>query len=200
MVPDRRRRVAGIGNINGDGLDDLLVGAPLADQPDRDDAGESYVVFGQAGGFASLLDPASLNGTTGFRVNGVEIGTASGGSVARAGDVNGDGIDDLLIGAPSTRGFGYTYTSGPPTASLEARRALAPRSSLPNWMAPPVSALTAAHAIGPAAPSRGSEISTEMASMISSSVLTLRASAAHTVQALPTSSSGRGTDFRIASI
>ena len=62
--------------------------------------GESYVVFGSAAGFPASLDLAALDGTTGFRIVGTKFLGHSGASVASAGDVNGYGIDDLIVGAP----------------------------------------------------------------------------------------------------
>ena len=91
--------VASAGDFNGDGFDDLIVGARGAD-PAGDYSGASYVVFGKAGGFAATLDLSTLNGTNGFRLDGVAAYDFSGDSVASAGDVNGDGFDDLIIGAP----------------------------------------------------------------------------------------------------
>lgn len=91
--------VSGAGDVNGDGFDDLIVGAKSAD-PNADNlAGESYVVFGKASGFTAGLDLASLNGTDGFRLEGIDPYDFSGGSVSGAGDVNGDGFADLMIGA-----------------------------------------------------------------------------------------------------
>ena len=92
------RSVAGAGDVNGDGIDDLIIGA-LADPADGYYAGESYVVFGTAAGFAASLDLAALDGSNGFRLDGIDAGDRSGCSVAGAGDVNGDGIDDLIVGA-----------------------------------------------------------------------------------------------------
>ncbi|HEU0223414.1 MAG TPA: integrin alpha, partial [Paracoccaceae bacterium] len=57
------RSVAGAGDINGDGIDDLIVGAPLVDADGKYEAGESYVVFGKSAGFAASLDLSSLDGT-----------------------------------------------------------------------------------------------------------------------------------------
>ncbi len=87
------------GDINGDGIADLLIGAPNADPDGHNAKGESYVVFGQDGGFSASLDLANLNGNNGFVVQGVDFNDESGNAVSMAGDVNGDGIDDLIIGA-----------------------------------------------------------------------------------------------------
>ena len=94
------RSVAGTGDVNGDGIDDLIIGAYRADPGGRYSAGESYVVFGSSAGFAASLDLSALDGANGFRLDGIDVGDQSGVSVAGAGDVNGDGIDDLIIGAP----------------------------------------------------------------------------------------------------
>ena len=96
--------VSGAGDVNGDGFDDLIVGAPYAD-PNGSGSGASFVVFGSAAGVtfeladltAGAADPA-----TGFVINGVSAGDYSGYSVSGAGDVNGDGLDDLIVGSPES--------------------------------------------------------------------------------------------------
>jgi hypothetical protein len=90
--------VSSAGDVNGDGLDDLIVGASKADQNGASNAGASYVVFGKATGTQVNL---SALGTGGFVINGVAANDRSGWSVSSAGDVNGDGKDDLIVGAPN---------------------------------------------------------------------------------------------------
>jgi len=88
--------VSGAGDVNGDGLADLIVGAYLADPDGESAAGESYVVFGKAG--STPVDLAVL-GSGGFRILGIDTGDIAGFSVSGAGDVNGDGLADLIVGA-----------------------------------------------------------------------------------------------------
>jgi hypothetical protein len=89
--------IAAIGDVNGDGRPDLLIGAPGADPAGRLGAGSAYVVFGRAS--STGIDLAAL-GTGGYRIDGAAPGDAAGTSVALAGDVNGDGRPDLAIGSP----------------------------------------------------------------------------------------------------
>jgi hypothetical protein len=65
-------------------------------------AGKSYVVFGKANSAViNLSDIASTSGIGigGFVINGENANDFSGYSVSSAGDVNGDGLDDLIVGA-----------------------------------------------------------------------------------------------------
>ena len=92
--------VSSAGDVNGDGLDDLIVGAYGADPSGNSSAGQSYVVFGKSDG--SVVDVSALTAgtsTAGFVINGQSAGDLSGYSVSSAGDVNGDGFDDLIVGA-----------------------------------------------------------------------------------------------------
>ena len=96
------------GDVNGDGIDDVIIGARYADPNGINRAGESYVVFGSSSGFGASLELSSLDGSNGFTMNGIDADDLSGAFVSDAGDVNGDGIDDILIGAPfgNPNGFG----------------------------------------------------------------------------------------------
>jgi len=101
--------VASAGDVNGDGFADLIVGAPGADPNGQSGAGSSYVLFGAAGGFGAAVNLSTLNGTTGFRLDGPAAGDLSGISAASAGDVNGDGFADLIIGAWGSDPGGRRY-------------------------------------------------------------------------------------------
>jgi Ca2+-binding RTX toxin-like protein len=91
--------VSGVGDINGDGIDDVGIGSLYADPNGLNDAGVVYVVLGNQDGFSDNFDLNQLDGTNGFTINGIAEGNETGVSVSGAGDFNGDGIDDLIIGA-----------------------------------------------------------------------------------------------------
>ena len=88
--------VANAGDVNGDGLPDALVGANLADNNGRADSGSVYVVFGQS--TSGAIDLAG-SGWSGYRIDGAAADDQVGVHVESAGDVNGDGIPDALVGA-----------------------------------------------------------------------------------------------------
>jgi len=85
------------GDINGDGYDDIIIGASGADPAiDRENAGETYIIFGSAAPPATVdLNSVSADIT----IYGDDEWDHSGRSVS-SGDVNGDGYDDIIIGVP----------------------------------------------------------------------------------------------------
>lgn len=87
------------GDINNDGIDDIIIGAYLASRPPNTYHGRAYVVYGSQQTFTSPFTLSTLNGTNGFVINSNQDWGVLGSSVSDAGDVNNDGIDDVIIGA-----------------------------------------------------------------------------------------------------
>jgi Ca2+-binding RTX toxin-like protein len=136
--------VGGAGDLNGDGYADMVIAAPLADT-NHIDPGQIYVVFGAAGGFGTadgagrqVIDVGELSAAQGFVIYGAESLENAGTSVAIAGDVNGDGLDDLIIGAEgenrayvlfgSTHGFGRSDSSNGHARQIVDLETLAPEA------------------------------------------------------------------------
>ena len=93
--------VDGAGDVNGDGYDDLLVGAPFDDDA-ATNAGAAYVILGPQTGTASLT-------TADAKRRGVAGSDYAGDAVQGAGDVNNDGYDDVLVGAYGYGSYGAVY-------------------------------------------------------------------------------------------
>ncbi|MBK6426742.1 MAG: FG-GAP repeat protein [Blastocatellia bacterium] len=91
--------VAGAGDVNGDGFADVIIGAHFFDAGQSDE-GAAFVYLGGAEGVRSG-NPASANAT----LQSDQAGAAFGYSVAGAGDLNGDGYSDVIVGA-------HTYDAG----------------------------------------------------------------------------------------
>ena len=102
--------VSSAGDINGDGIDDLLIGARFADGSGntKSYAGDSYVIFGKTDWSTTPTIDLNLPGLAGVTIFGADIGDKNGVSVASAGDVNGDGFDDVIIGAYAADALGNT--------------------------------------------------------------------------------------------
>ena len=76
-----------------DDIDDVIIGTPWVNGR----IGASYIVFGKSGGWATQFDLLSLNGTNGFTIIGEETQEGLGYSVSQAGDINNDGVDDVIV-------------------------------------------------------------------------------------------------------
>lgn len=87
-----------VGDINGDGFDDFAITASGASYS-GEARGNIYVVFGAANAFPATIDLGALDGQTGFRLFSSDTGERIQGKIAGGGDFNGDGFDDLVIGA-----------------------------------------------------------------------------------------------------
>lgn len=97
---EKGRLVDGAGDVNGDGLDDLIVGSPDAN-PNGSESGEAFVVFGKVDG-APLTAAGLREGTGGFVINGASTNARAGDDVSGAGDINGDGLADVVVSAGAT--------------------------------------------------------------------------------------------------
>jgi len=97
--------VAAAGDVNGDGKDDILITAPAhMESKTVDESGVTYVLFGPITGTVELADADA-------KLLGDQVLEWSGASVAGAGDQDGDGLDDVLIGSPY-RSIGKNYLGG----------------------------------------------------------------------------------------
>ena len=113
------RAVGSAGDVNGDGYDDIVVGADYYDQ-DQQDEGAAFVYHGSPSGPSTT---AQWIGDTNLG------GTRYGASVGTAGDVNGDGFGDLIVGAPSW--WGTPSTGGAAFAYFGSASGL---PAAPDWM------------------------------------------------------------------
>ncbi len=98
--------VSGAGDVNADGLADVIVGAPQASDASGPEAGRSYVVFGKTDSATVRLGNL---GSRGFRLDGQGSGLNAGRSVSGVGDVNADGLADVIVGAPNGSVSGRSY-------------------------------------------------------------------------------------------
>ena len=97
-------------DVNDDGLADIAIGAPMAGAPGKSGGGAVYVVFGSPhptdvatttlSGTALSTDPVPATSTVGSRYDGFQQNSHTGMALAALPDVNGDGFNDLVVGAP----------------------------------------------------------------------------------------------------
>ncbi|MBA2725874.1 MAG: VCBS repeat-containing protein, partial [Actinobacteria bacterium] len=99
-TPESRQtlEVSGAGDVDGDGLADVLVGIETASPLGRRNAGSAYLVFGRSEGSIPIILDA-VEAARVVRIDGAAKGDRAGASVASAGDVDGDDIPDVILGA-----------------------------------------------------------------------------------------------------
>ena len=111
---DRLSRSMSTGDVNGDGFDDLILGASQADWDGLADTGKAYVIYGGT----SLASTLYLSETTGADI--FVLGDDAGDETGRAsasGDVNGDGVHDIILGAVLANQAGEAYVIYGPRAT-----------------------------------------------------------------------------------
>ena len=108
--------VSSAGDVDGDGLDDVLIGAFTSSPQAREMAGTVYCVLGGSKK-KGIFDLSDLNGFDGFTMYGEHSGDGAGFDVAAAADFNNDGIDDIIVSSVFQKGFasdkgGNAYVQG----------------------------------------------------------------------------------------
>lgn len=88
--------VAAAGDVNGDGIDDFIISRAYTAPHGHTQGGEAWVVFGKQGVLPSSLVVSDLDGSNGFAIRG-EHWSRLGTYVSGAGDINGDGYDDVVV-------------------------------------------------------------------------------------------------------
>jgi hypothetical protein len=113
--------VAGAGDVNGDGYDDVLVGSPRADTAGSN-AGDAYLLLGPISGTASLSTADAV-------ISGLAAGDLAGTALVGLGDWNGDGFGEIVIGAygddSASSGAGAAYILEGPVATGSVTDAVA---------------------------------------------------------------------------
>lgn len=146
-----------VGDVNGDGYDDFALGAPGG----FGTAGEVYVLYG--GPNLSAIDLNNILPTQGFIVKGGTIYDLIGKSIAGVGDVNGDGLDDILISGDvnSYLIFGMSnahadYSAAAGAVYMDLAQGIVHNTSLTTGTVAPTTPFTSTDRVGPAVDAVGS--------------------------------------------
>ncbi len=111
--------VSAAGDVNKDGYADIIIGAPYASPSSRTNAGKSYVIYGSSGNPGTIDLSVDLSNTQGFTILGGAPDEQSGWSVSTAGDINGDGYADIVIGVYYKSYVIYGSSINPGTIDLK---------------------------------------------------------------------------------
>lgn len=98
--------VSSAGDVNGDNISDFFIAAPIANNL----TGQSYVIFGSKEPWPSVMNANELNGQNGFAINGINPNDTCGYALTGIGDINGDRIGDIILGASRWNNYaGQSY-------------------------------------------------------------------------------------------
>ncbi|MFH0701277.1 MAG: hypothetical protein V2A62_02480 [Candidatus Woesearchaeota archaeon] len=95
-------------DINNDGYDDMIIGAPDATANGYSGAGKVYIFYGGSNGIPSMVNLSQANVT----INGIVSSTGSAKISLSGGDINNDSLTDLVIGMSASQDSDYTYSKG----------------------------------------------------------------------------------------